>query len=285
MGPPTSDIGVLFDIDDTLVDFAGAARSALLEVAASFDLAARGAVGAPPGAVAAHRAGAAHRADGAGRPSRQEVGEQVLSCWEVVSEREYGRFLAGELSFDDMRLARMTELLREMDPSGVLGLDPAELELLRNESIFTHYRPYDDVPPALERFRSAGVTVGVVSNSDGDHQRRKMAAAGLDHLMAAAVFSGDLGVSKPDPAIFVAGAAALGLPVDHVVYVGDRWATDAVGALRAGLSAVWLNRLELPRPAGAADDLGSVPGSADRLAELTGLEPLDVEFARRLVTR
>ena len=70
-----------------------------------------------------------------------------------------------------------------------------------------------------------------------------MAAAGTRRTHRLAVFSGDLGVSKPDPEIFLAGADLLGLPPERVVYVGDRWATDTIGALAAGLSAVWLNRL------------------------------------------
>jgi putative hydrolase of the HAD superfamily len=262
---PDSDFGVLFDIDDTLVDFSGAARAALLDVAASFQ------------ESAGSRSGSGGRA-------AADVRDRVLHCWELVSEREYGRFLAGELTFDEMLVVRMTAVVREMDPAGVLGLDPAELELLRNQSIFTHYRPYEDVPPVLGRFRAAGVAIGVMSNSDGAYQRRKMVAAGLDGLLERAVFSGDLGVSKPHPAIFAAGAAALGLPADRVVYVGDRWATDVVGALRSGLSAVWLNRPGLPRPAGAADDLDEVPRAGERLAELAGLQALDAAFARSLLT-
>jgi putative hydrolase of the HAD superfamily len=251
---PAPEFGVLFDIDDTLVDFAGAARLALLDVAASF-----------------------------GGTSQEETGEQVLRSWEVVSEREYSRFLAGELSFDDMLVSRMAAVVAELDPTGGRALDPVKLELIRSESIFRHYRQYEDVPGCLARFRAAGISIGVVSNSDGDYQRRKMAAAGLEKLVPGAVFSGDLGVSKPDQEIFLAGADMLGLPPARVVYVGDRWATDAVGALTAGLSAVWLNRLGASRPAAAAEQLAAVPGAHARLAELAELQSLDHDFAVRLV--
>lgn len=265
MGQSFADFGVLFDIDDTLVDFAGAARSALLDVAATFGA-------GPPGTSAVDRR------------SASATPEHVLACWAVVSEREYGRYLTGELTFDEMRVVRMTSVVAEMDPSGRLGLDPVALELLRNESIFDHYRQYDDVAPVLERLGAAGVAVGVVSNSDGAYQRRKMLAAGLGDLLTASVFSGDLGVSKPDAAIFRAGADALALPAERVVYVGDRWATDAIGALRAGLSAVWVNRTGAPRPEEAAGDLAAVPAGVHRFAEVAGLASIDVEFARGLLS-
>ena len=81
-----------------------------------------------------------------------------------------------------------------------------------------------------------------MSNSDGDYQRRKLATVGLGDAFAATVFSGDLGVAKPDPAIFLAGVAALQTDPATAVYVGDRWDIDVLGARGAGLPAVWLDR-------------------------------------------
>lgn len=246
-------VGVLFDVDDTLVDFAGAARSALLD-------------------VAAHFAGPA-----------TATGQRMLDAWAEVSEREYDRFLAGLVDFHQMLVERMAAVVGVLDPAGEQGLDPVELERIRHESIFQHYRPYDDVLPALSRLRTAGVPIGVVSNSDGPYQRRKLAAAGLDDLVPGAVFSGDVGVAKPAPEIFRAGAAGLGLAPEQVVYVGDRWTTDVLGALSAGLAAVWVNRPGLPRPVDAADQLLPTSSGTPRLAELTDLGPLDVELLTGLV--
>lgn len=245
--------GVLFDIDDTLVDFNGAARSALLDVSASF--------GSDP-----------------------DVGERTLAAWEAVSEVQYGRFLAGELSFDDMLVARMAAVTHEMDPSGGLQLDPVRLEELRNTSIFTHYGQFDDVAHCLDRFRVDGAPVALLSNADGPYQRRKLTAAGLADFIDGAVFSGDVGMSKPDPGIFLAGARSLGLPPERVIYVGDRWATDALGALAAGLAAIWLNRTGAARPEGADAALRAIAGAGQRLAEVTGLDVVDVALAQELLT-
>lgn len=245
---------MLFDVDDTLVDFAGAARSALLDVAAEF-------------------AGPA-----------EENGRRLLDAWARVSEREYERFLAGVVDFDTMLVERMAAVVAVLDPAGDQRLDPAALEQLRNASIFGHFRPFDDVPAALHRLRSAGIAVGVVSNSDGDYQRRKLDAAGLGELAPGAVFSGDVGVAKPAPEIFLAGADSLGLPPERVVYVGDRWATDAVGAVTAGLAAVWVNRQGLSRPAEGAHQLASAAGGAARLVEVPDLLRFDAELVTALLT-
>lgn len=238
-------VGVLFDVDDTLVDFAGAARSALLDVATHFD-------GPAP-----------------------ETGQRMLDAWAEVTEREYERFLAGLVDFDQMLVDRMAAVVALLDPAGAQRLDPVGLERIRNESIFGHWRPHDDAPAALARLRAAGLSIGVVSNSDGPYQRRKLAAAGLADLIPGAVFSGDVGVAKPAPEIFRAGADSLGLAPEHVVYVGDRWHTDVIGALSAGLAVVWVNRPGHSRPADAETQLRQAAPSGLRLAELPDLEQLD----------
>ena len=60
----------------------------------------------------------------------------------------------------------------------------------------------------------------------------------------------DLGVGKPDPRMYAEACRRLRLPASEVVYVGDDVALDALGAQRAGLTGVWLDRVGLPVPDG-----------------------------------
>ena len=48
--------------------------------------------------------------------------------------------------------------------------------------------------------------------------------------------------AKPDPRIFKAAAAAIGVKVANVLHIGDDSALDALGALQSGMHAAWLNR-------------------------------------------
>jgi putative hydrolase of the HAD superfamily len=52
----------------------------------------------------------------------------------------------------------------------------------------------------------------------------------------------NIGASKPDVRAFEAVREATGCPLSDVVHVGDSLETDVLGALRAGATAVWLNR-------------------------------------------
>ena len=235
---------MLFDVDDTLVDFGGAARLALADV------------------VLEHLAG--DDADATGLVDAAHV------AWQQVSEREYERFTSGEVDFDQMRLNRMAAFLGAIGRPGADRLSHELLEERRNTAIFGHFRVFDDVPDCLRRLRDRGVTVRVLSNSDGAYQRVKLAAVGLGHLGETGFYSGELGVAKPDPRIFRAAAADLGLRPNQIAYVGDRWDVDVVGSAAAGMRPVWLNRAGLPRPPVGARPLPT-PG-----VEIASLAELDI---------
>lgn len=96
--------------------------------------------------------------------------------------------------------------------------------------------PYDDVLPGLLRLKGR-VLLGSVSNGNADLQ-----AIGLAHHFAVSVAAHQAGCAKPDPAIFRAACAALGVAPHEAVYVGDDVLLDVKGAQQAGLRAVWLNR-------------------------------------------
>lgn len=65
---------------------------------------------------------------------------------------------------------------------------------------------------------------------------------GLTGYFSASVNSARVGAAKPDPAIFHAALAELGESAQAWLHVGDHPEHDVLGAQRAGVRAVWLNR-------------------------------------------
>lgn len=100
--------------------------------------------------------------------------------------------------------------------------------------------PYADVVPGLQRLRQH-VLVGSVTNGVADLQ-----TIGLAHHFQASVAAREFGRAKPDPGIFLAGCAALGVQPSDTLYVGDDLLLDVQGAQRAGLRAAWMNRTGKP---------------------------------------
>ncbi|WP_195905344.1 HAD family hydrolase [Parafrankia elaeagni] len=84
-------------------------------------------------------------------------------------------------------------------------------------------------------------------------------------------FSSELGVAKPQAAMFHAIAEQTGTSIDQVVHVGNDWRTDVRGALDAGCRAVWFNPGHKPSRPEAPDAalLVDIPVLVQRLAPQT----------------
>lgn len=103
------------------------------------------------------------------------------------------------------------------------------------------FEAYDDVVPALERWRAAGATLIVVSNWDIS-LHDVLRTTGLRPLLDGVVCSAEVGVAKPARAPFEAALELAGVPAERVVHIGDGPEEDVAGAQAAGIEAVLLHR-------------------------------------------
>ena len=96
------------------------------------------------------------------------------------------------------------------------------------------------VPEALARMRDMGLTLVVVSNSDGTAER-SLEAAGLRPYLDFVIDSAIVGYEKPDPRIFEHGLRQTGARAERTLHVGDLYHADVTGARAAGIHAVLLD--------------------------------------------
>jgi putative hydrolase of the HAD superfamily len=111
------------------------------------------------------------------------------------------------------------------------------------------FRPYPEVAGTLARLRADGARLAVVSNWDVS-LHDVLERTGLRRLVDAVVISAELGVAKPDPAIFYAALERLGADAAGAVHVGDSLDADVAGARAAGLEAVLVVRNGAVAPEG-----------------------------------
>jgi len=114
-------------------------------------------------------------------------------------------------------------------------------ELFRYYAEPAAWRVFPDVWEALSRIRRHGIRIGVVSNFD-ERLVRLVVGLGLGPLVDLVVPSSRAGAAKPDPAIFRAALAGLGVSPLAAVHVGDGLIPDVEGARAAGLRAVLIDR-------------------------------------------
>lgn len=84
------------------------------------------------------------------------------------------------------------------------------------------------------------VKIGCITNGDAIAQNNKLDASGLRKYFESTLVSGEFGSHKPEPSIFLKSCEELGVNPDEMMYVGDNFYADVVGASRAGCIPVWL---------------------------------------------
>ncbi|MCY3567224.1 MAG: HAD family hydrolase [Chloroflexi bacterium] len=105
-------------------------------------------------------------------------------------------------------------------------------------------------PDALAAARGHG-PIGLITNfNDGPMQRQKIRGAGLEGQFDGVYISGEVGVWKPEPGIFLHAARDLGVEPRECVHIGNNIQSDVEGALSAGMMAVLVEEDDRPRPEG-----------------------------------
>jgi putative hydrolase of the HAD superfamily len=105
--------------------------------------------------------------------------------------------------------------------------------------------------PLLESLRAQGLKLGLVSNAfdPGWLLHRDLQQMGLEERLDFSVFSSELGVRKPHPAIFRRALEALDVEPERALFVGDRLYEDVRGAAELGMTtvqALWFRADEHP---------------------------------------
>ncbi len=210
---------LLVDIDDTVVDWIGPARDAVIE------------------AVATHRALAG--AD----PER--LADRFL---EIVEET-HALWMSGELT------RRPPEGRAHQAPSRrVRGHGPRSIERPKSWRApiawptFAHAARSMAPPSCSTEVRRRGARVVAVTNNLVAEQEHKLRYTGMRDLFDGLVISEAAGVSKPDPAIFELALRMAGVSAQEAIMLGDSWANDVMGAVGAGVAAAWLDRTGAGRP-------------------------------------
>ncbi|MFD7014453.1 HAD family hydrolase [Streptomyces sp. NPDC059928] len=199
---------VLWDIDDTIFDYATASRSGMR---AHLDI--------------------------EGLPRAYDCLEKALDSWDEFTAYHWARFAAGETDWEGQRRDRVRSFLDEpmSDECAEAWFERHVAHYEAAWSLFPDTLPVLDV--LADDYRHA-----VLSNSSLRNQERKLRILGVRDRFEALLCAAELGVAKPEASAFHAGCEALGLSPAEVAYVGDQPDIDARGADEAGLKGVWLDR-------------------------------------------
>ena len=188
--------------------------------------------------------------------------EAAGESWYHAIRRE---LVASGRAFDEETLLRLCEefLLQPEPPEqddgltvyerrmrglvGELGLALALEELRRiSEASIAAWHAYTQLDPEAKSVLGelqGRYKLALISNFDHPpHVHQLLDELALRPFFDAVVVSGDVGVKKPDPAIFAPALEQTGLATDEAIFVGDSPEDDVAGARAAGLQPVLIRR-------------------------------------------
>lgn len=207
---------VLFDLDDTLFDHAGCARDALAAV------------------------------QGCDASLRAMPFEALQRTHATFLEELHTDVMFGRVPLEDARRERFRRLLAACGADAGDDL-AARLAATYRDAYRDARRAVAGAAALLAAVRPRA-RIGIVSNNLLAEQQEKLRTCALDRFVDALVVSEEVGVSKPDPAIFRVALERLDCAPAEAVMIGDSWSADIVGARSAGMHAVWFNPTRTPPP-------------------------------------
>lgn len=98
----------------------------------------------------------------------------------------------------------------------------------------------DDTHETLQALQQRGLRLGVISNFD-TRLYDVLAALELRSYFDSIHISTEVGVAKPEAAIFATALHAHQLTAAEAIHIGDSWREDIQGAQAAGLQPIWLS--------------------------------------------
>jgi epoxide hydrolase-like predicted phosphatase len=168
--------------------------------------------------------------------------------------------MIGKLERGEMELVEFETWLAEHLSEGMEK--PLEAAGIRDR-MFAGMGPDERMINAVRRAHDAGIKTGLISNSWGPSGYH---TAEIEGVFDAVLISGEIGMRKPDPEIFLHAAALLGLPPDACVFVDDL-EQNAEGARAVGMDGIVHRSARFTVP--KLEDLLGVPlrdGAAERQA-------------------
>lgn len=108
-------------------------------------------------------------------------------------------------------------------------------------AVYGELPAFDDVIPALDQFRDAGIRCVAFSNGTADAVSTLLARAGVESHMDDVISADEVKRFKPDPAVYAHLRSRLETRPEHTWLISSN-PFDVIGATHAGLRSAWIRR-------------------------------------------
>ena len=205
---------ILFDADNTLLDFDAAESKALADTLRNYGI---------------------------------EPDAETVRTYRTINGELWRQLEKGQIRRDKLMAERFTRFLKAVNAAG----SGAEMNQYYLDQLSTH--PDLAAPNVLDVMKELAevATLAVVTNGFDRVQSRRVAESGLKEFVEEVFVSEKLDSEKPNRKIFDTALRSLGVENrERVLMVGDSLTSDIQGGVNAGLDTCWFNPGNLENESG-----------------------------------
>lgn len=167
--------------------------------------------------------------------------EAFTKAWATVHQELFQQLNAGKRSMAEVRDLRFQYVFKELDlPTSKIT---EELNNFLSSRYLAGLHLYEDVA-VLEKLQA--YHIGIITNGAHDEhtdsQLSKIKQFGLSERIQSLTISDEVGVRKPNIKIFEVACGRASVIPKEAMFIGDSIENDIVGANRAGMTSVFINR-------------------------------------------
>lgn len=211
---------ILWDVDNTLLDFDLSEREAIAKSFDCFGL---------------------------------SLTEEIRTRYSAINRGMWEKLERKEITKQEVLTGRFRILFEELG----MQKDAAFVEAFQKdyqENLANVFFYRDDSDKLMKKLKEEGYKQYFVTNGVASTQHTKLSLSGLDLLADGMFISEEIGVEKPDVLFFEKSFARIkemqpDFAKDRAILVGDSLSSDMKGALAAGVCACWYNPKRKEHPA------------------------------------
>ncbi|PAE27183.1 L-2-haloalkanoic acid dehalogenase [Paenibacillus sp. 7884-2] len=99
--------------------------------------------------------------------------------------------------------------------------------------------PFPNLITTLESLKNNNITLGMITNGEGQFQMNNIKALGIDQYFKTILISEWEGIKKPQPEIFQKALEKLNVLPSESIFVGDHPENDVKASQNVGMKGVW----------------------------------------------
>ncbi|MGU8014617.1 HAD family hydrolase [Streptococcus suis] len=179
--------------------------------------------------------------------AREQI-EPLYLSFRRYADEVFEATATGKMSLKDSHIYRMKHALADF------GYQVSDATALAIQIDYDYFQGQIELSPVFPEIfswcQAQGIAMGIITNGPYRHQLRKIRTMGLvnwfelEHVL----ISGQVGITKPNPAIFQLMEERLGMSGEDICYLGDSFENDVVGAKAANWKVIWFNHRKRVEP-------------------------------------